>query len=80
MLSVVVSDSLGLVNQIFNLLNIIKCGGRIVGRLVTCGGLVIRLLLIRNYLRPIANRPQVTRDAEKRLKTASYGRGSAVLL
>ena len=30
------------------------------GRLVTCGGLVIRLVLCKKIVRPIANRPQVT--------------------
>jgi hypothetical protein len=30
------------------------------GRLVTCGGLVIRLLLRKQNIGPIANRPQVT--------------------
>jgi hypothetical protein len=30
------------------------------GRLVTCGGLVIRLVLFKNINGPIANRPQVT--------------------
>ncbi len=30
------------------------------GRLLTCGGLVIRLLLCKKIVRPISNRPQVT--------------------
>jgi hypothetical protein len=28
------------------------------GGLITCGGLLIRLLLCKNIVRPIANRPQ----------------------
>src|SRR5258708_30406225 len=35
------------------------------GRLVTCGGLVIRLVLCEKIVRPLANRPQVTNPHER---------------